>query len=240
MDVLVINLERSPDRRAFMEEPLERLAIAYEFFPAVDGDSDIAGRFRQYDRAKCIRRFGAPLTSREIGCYASHYLAWRECVQRNRPVTIVEDDVQLSPAFAKVLSLASERLSEHRLIRLAGLFEQPFRIIEPIDKPYQLVRFLRGPSGMQCYALSPEGAAALVTHAALWTEPVDNYLDRFWFHGVESRAIVPFEAHHRDESEKSSDIGCRKRRRTRFNKVRREAGRILDDLLRISYNIRHR
>jgi glycosyl transferase, family 25 len=240
VDVLVINLARSPDRRAFMAEKLELLGIAHEFFPGIDGSLGMHDAFTQYDRDTCIRRFGAPLAPGEVGCFASHYRAWEECVRRGKPLTVMEDDVELSSGFPEVLGLAGARVLEHKLIRLAGLFRRPFRVVETIDETHRLVRYLRGPAGMQCYVLSPEGAAALLRYAQSWVEPVDLYIDRFWYHGVQSNAITPFETRHSHALGESLTRDRSLPGRSVLHKFSREFHRLVDDISRNTYNIIHR
>ena len=239
MQILVINLERSADRKAFMEEKLRRLGLAYAFFPAFDGATENPASFPQYDPTRCSLRFGVPLTDGEFGCFASHYRAWQECRRRGVPVAIMEDDVELSPDFPKALALAEERIETHRLIRLSGLLDRPHRTIETIDGSCELVRFLRGPAGTQCYALSPNAAAALLAHAGTWVEPVDLYIDRFWRHGVLSKAILPYAAEEVDDPPFRDAIGDRETSRTLFGKARRELFRTIGGLQRVLYNARY-
>lgn len=240
MDLLVINLARSTDRRDLMETRLRQLGIDYEIFPGVDGQDSTPEQLPEYDADRCARRFGAPLNPGEVGCYASHYRAWTECLRRNRPLVVLEDDVTLSSAFPEVLALAEERIADHRMIRLAGTFERRFRVIESITESRQLVRFSRGPRGTLCYAVSPEGAQALLAGAQTWMEPVDDYLDRFWYHGVVSKGILPFAAEHAPETEIASLVGQRRRRRSAIGKMRREIFRQWDNLLCLCYNTMHR
>lgn len=237
MDVLVINLARSADRRAFMEADLCRLAVGHEFFPAIDGATVDRASFPHYDRSRCQRRFGTWLTDGEFGCFASHYRAWQECVRRGVPIAVLEDDVELSCDFLHVLSLAGQRIDACRLIRLAGLFPRPYRTIERIDGSHRLVRFLRGPAGTQCYALSPDAAAALVARARHWVEPVDLYIDRFWLHGVESNGILPFAAKEVAQPPFRAAIGDRDSTRSLFGKARRELFRMTDGVRRTLYNL---
>ena len=236
MDILVINLERAKKRRAFKENRLRQLVAKYEIFPGVDAMGDLPTKFNRYDAEACMSRFGAALTPGELGCYASHYLVWEECARRGKPVLVMEDGVELSSAFPDALELASERIAEHRFIRLCGLFPRPFRSIEAINATRQLVRFLRGPSGLQCYALSPDGAQALLAKARSWVEPVDTYVDRFWCHGLTPTALVPFEVRHHDDATLPSLIGERKQHRRGVGKARREFFRLWDSFRRISYN----
>jgi len=235
----VIHLERLTDRRAFMESNLDRLGVDFAFFSAVDGADGVPAGLTNYDEAKCISRYGLPLRSGEIGCFASHYLLWQECARRNAPLAILEDDVTLSADFPEALALAEERIEKYRFIRLAGILERPFRVIETIGDTRQLIRFLVGPSGTQCYCLSPAGASALLEHAKFWTEPVDQYIDRFWYHGLGSNALVPFAAKSVKRSFPSA-IGQRQGRRSLSRRVRRELVRGADVGARIVYNIKDR
>jgi glycosyl transferase family 25 len=238
MDLLLINLARSTDRRAFMEARLRQLGIDYEIFPGVDAVDGLPEGLDQYAADRCTRRFGAPLLPGEVGCYASHYRAWTECLHRNAPLAVLEDDVKLSSAFPEALALAEERAAEHRMIRLAGVFERQFRVIESIGETRQLVRFSRGPSGTQCYVLSPTGAEALLAGAQAWLEPVDSYLDRFWYHGLESKGILPFAAERLPEAENASLLGERRRRKA-IGKTRREFYRVWDNVSRLFFNAFH-
>jgi glycosyl transferase family 25 len=106
---------------------------------------------------------------------------------------------------------------------------------------HRLVRFLQGPVGAQCYALSPGGAAALLRKAERWIEPVDLYLDAFWRHGLACKAILPFEAAERPRTAANrSTIGDRKQKRTGLAKLAREGTRLSEMLARLGYNLTHR
>ena len=124
-------------------------------------------------------------------------------------------------------------------IRLAGLNKVAEVTIRPLEAPYRLVRFLKGPAGTQCYAISPEAARMLLAKAGAWIEPVDDYLDRFWTHGVQSVAILPF--HIRHDVEERSDIGDTRANRERsfVGPVGRTASRLYASLARRLSNIRH-
>ncbi|GAA9612251.1 hypothetical protein HpVa100_05740 [Helicobacter pylori] len=43
------------------------------------------------------------LLPRELGCYLSHYLLWKECVKTDQPVVILEDDAVLESNFMQAL-----------------------------------------------------------------------------------------------------------------------------------------
>jgi glycosyl transferase family 25 len=237
--LFVISLERFPERAAFMRAGLERLGLTYEMFPAIDGSRGQHHEISRYDEKECLRRFGAPLLPAEIACFASHFLLWERCVRLREPITVLEDDVALSPGFAETLAFSTGLIARHRFIRLAGYYERPFRPVETIDPRRRLVRFLQGPRGTQCYSIAPDGAAALLAFSQWWIEPVDLYIDRFWHHGVQSKAILPFEAWEVDRQALPQGISDRTHKRSGFAKLRREWNRLADTAARSAYNLMH-
>ena len=240
MRLFVITLERFPDRHKFVADGLTRLGVEHELFLGIDEVGDDEEAISKYDEAACLRHFGAPLNPGEIGCFSSHYALWKKCVEGGEPITIIEDDVQFLPGFPRALALVGERIEQHRFIRLTGCFERAFRVIENISEQHKLVRLLRGPCGTQCYSLSPEGAAVLLAGADQWIQPVDHYVDSFWIHGVESKALLPFEAYEPEEKRRQSSIGDRTHERRGIAKLRRELNRNKDAACRLAYNLIHR
>lgn len=234
--VFVIGLERVPERAARVSRRLDELGVRHVVFPAVDGARGEHLSWRNYDAAACLRAFGAPLLPAEIGCYASHYALWQQCVNDNVPVLIMEDDVDIKDGFSDSVTLAKQLLVRCPLIRLAGLLDRPFRVIE-CHGDRTLVRYLRGPLGSQAYMLSPSGAADLLRGAQQWLESVDLYMDRFWLHGVVPHAIHPFQVFHEKDAELKSTIGDRLVKRKGLNKFRREMRRVRDTLARHWFNL---
>lgn len=102
--ILVLSLERSADRRAYMAEHLGALGIPFSFADGVDGlalppghEADL--RFADYPTA---------IGPYEIGCWLGHKVAWRAIIESRAPWGLVfEDDVKISPhihAFLRDLS----------------------------------------------------------------------------------------------------------------------------------------
>ena len=213
---IVITLARSADRQKHMSGEFARVGLPFEFFNGVDGPRGEHLRFAQYDERRTIRFFGKAMGVGEVGCWASHFLVWQKCLELNEPVLVVEDDVKLKPGFAELVARLEPLMEEHRLIRLYGLVKRPYRKVEDLGGGFTLIRFLRGPAGTQCYALSPEGARILLAGAASWREPVDRYIDRFWRHGLSSLAIVPYVLGHVGYGQLPSDVQSWARTRTPY------------------------
>lgn len=193
MQIYVISLDRSKGRKGLMRDQLEALGLRYKFFRAIDGLAGEHSDFKNYRDEFCIEAWRRPLTSGEVGCFASHYQLWQLCVERNEPMIVMEDDVEVTPRFAEAVSIVSRMLERTGYVRLAGVsFPEHRPVSDGLSPGWQLVRFLKGPMGTQCYALFPNAAARLLRKSGKWTMPVDTYIDSFWLHGVAAVGLAPF------------------------------------------------
>ncbi|WP_299641133.1 glycosyltransferase family 25 protein [Devosia sp.] len=191
MRVSVISLERSHERRAAVTRRLKELGIAFEFFAAVDAAAGAHLQFPSFPN-KLRSRYGGHLTPGEAGCFASHALLWEECAASGRPILILEDNVDLAANFCDSLAAAQAELDRGAgFIRLVALIQRRSVLLNEVSGNMRLVRYLKGPSGGQAYVLSPEGARRLLDGVKRWAEPLDDYLDRFWVHGLPALAIHP-------------------------------------------------
>lgn len=99
----VINLERSPERLRFMKEQFVQLAMAFEIQKAIDGSTyDFKDEF---DEALSRKHNGGRLmTQGEIGCALSHKKTLERVLAEDLDYALImEDDVELSPQFKKIL-----------------------------------------------------------------------------------------------------------------------------------------
>lgn len=88
MKIFVINLERSKDRKAHMQEKLsllekdplfKELDLSYSFFNAIDSKSESFKEYKaMFNPILCYLWHGRILIDNEIACYASHYSLWEE------------------------------------------------------------------------------------------------------------------------------------------------------------------
>ena len=87
MKTYVINLERSPERKAYMQKILQSVPfLELEFVTAVDGKAmSEEAREKQFDAVKFHSRYSNYPRPGEIGCTLSHQKCYRK---------IVEEDVQ--------------------------------------------------------------------------------------------------------------------------------------------------
>jgi len=191
--VFVINLASSIQRREKVVRRLESLGVGYEIFAAVDGREVPHPLFSKYDEMKCLRHRRKGLSGGELGCFASHYLLWEKCVELDQPIVVMEDDVYITNAFTRAVEQTANLLDQIQYVRLAGtsLHRRPYKKIRNAGE-FELIDHIRGPSGTLCYVLSPTGAKALLANAQTWYQAVDDYMDRYWVHGVDCYSLMPF------------------------------------------------
>ena len=63
------------------------------------------GEFARDDYLISTRRLPS---AAEIGCYASHLMLWRRCVEMDQPIVILEDDFNLQPNFVQAHEVAEK------------------------------------------------------------------------------------------------------------------------------------
>ena len=226
-----------------MRAQLDSGGINFEFTAGVDGAAGEHKIFENYDDSYCEKMWRRPLTVGEVGCFASHYVQWRRCIETERPLIVMEDDVRVSANFGEILDIL-RRIDGLEFVRLSAATEpSKIAIASTIPSPWSLVRFLDSPLGTQCYAVFPAGARKLVAAAQRWTMPVDHFIDSSWVHGVPCVGIMPFVADHdrrlastiSPEGKSPSSI-----MRNRVWRPKRFAARIYGDVRRGLENVQYR
>lgn len=198
LKILVINLDRSPERWAAIAKQFEAWnlpEVPVECFPAVDGTdpAQLAPYISLVSqrRAKLVK--ARPLTPTQIGCYASHYEAWKHCFQCDHPAVIIEDDALIAADQLERFVTASTHFPQWLdCVRLStnhtkkAKFEQ---VYEAVD--FSVMRFTKAHMTTVGYYLSPNGARKLLAKSKPWYLPVDLYMGEFWRHGVQCFGVCP-------------------------------------------------
>ncbi|OYY17279.1 MULTISPECIES: glycosyltransferase family 25 protein [unclassified Polynucleobacter] len=190
IQILVISLARSLDRRTKVQQEMKKISIPWEFLDAVDGSS-LKSPPVEYKAKKVKRLQGYFLTPNEIGCYLSHKEAWKRCVKENIPTLVLEDDFILSPDFEGSLVALLNSPSAWSFVRLQGLYEVPSQPIETLNN-IQLVRNIGDAVGATAYLLKPEVAQTLIEASSDIYEPVDHFLEHYQKHGLDFLAVRPY------------------------------------------------
>ncbi len=114
--IFVINLKRSPHRKANISKQLDALNLDYQFIEAVDGT--------QFTPYKVVEKYGEQvfctntynhqrMTLGSLGCLLSHIKFYELMIDNNIPIAcVLEDDAEVSPLFPEVLnSTALQKVS---------------------------------------------------------------------------------------------------------------------------------
>jgi glycosyl transferase family 25 len=178
--IYVLNLERSPERRAFILGHLAEMGMTANVFPAVDGRAlDIPELERKgvYRDAVAHEKFSRSLSPAEIGCALSHVGLYEKLVREGIEMALVlEDDAMLVSGFQESLgALISELPPDWDVVQLIFKCED----VEPHSQ--HLVRFAMRtamPVAAAGYLISKAGAARLVDNAYPLRYPADSLIGR--------------------------------------------------------------
>jgi glycosyl transferase family 25 len=189
--IFVINLDRTPERLAFMRAQADRLGLEFKRIPAVEGARGLPGWLAPYFKAE-TGNARPSMSDGEIGCYASHLLTFATMIEQGIEVAIVlEDDVTLDENFVAVTEAAiASAPAGWDCIHLSTRFKNPcFPILDLGDRRH-LVRYSRLPAGSAAYAISRNGALKLLV-PRVRTRPFDMEFRYAWIADLDIFGVYP-------------------------------------------------
>ncbi len=108
MKVFLINLDKRPDRLAFVKKQLDEQSISFERFAAVDGSKMTLETQTLVDVKRFIIEQKKEPVIGEVGCAMSHRAIWQKMVDENLEYALIlEDDITLSPDLGELLKTES-------------------------------------------------------------------------------------------------------------------------------------
>lgn len=236
MKILVINLDRSPDRLAHMRKVFDAQGLSFERVPAVDAQNlspEEIARWRQ----------GEPnfyeLGPGEVGCFLSHRKCWEIAAASPEPFTVIcEDDIFLGRNAAAVLGSHDWIPRDAGIVKLESIRHKV--LVEKAKRAEvdgrTVHRLLRDFAASGCYLISRDCAARLVLASETFCDPLDQYLfngDLPYSHGEPVLQLVPAVAIQEFFLTTPSDLKLgsalrgerRAKRRTGLEKLKREITR---------------
>ncbi|MBF4434721.1 MULTISPECIES: glycosyltransferase family 25 protein [unclassified Vibrio] len=194
MKIFVISLKRSPERRDNIKRQFDTLGLEFEFFDAIDGRSDPSNAlFSNYNYAKRLWLTSGRMPSKgELGCYASHYLLWKACVELNESILVIEDDAALNDSLASFLSMIEEKVQVYGFLRLEPETDKCQLVTQEDNGMYQIAFMTNNFGGTRSYAIAPTAASKLLLGSKRWCMPVDNYIGSLYIHHMPSYLFKPF------------------------------------------------
>lgn len=127
--VILINMDRSTQRRDQMEHRLKALGLAYSRLSAVDGKAQWGDLCQTVDIAAFERNVGRDVMQGEIGCYHSHLRAWQTLLDSDcQTLLVLEDDVVFGDDFLEALGEALQHRRSWDILNLNKIrAKQPVR-----------------------------------------------------------------------------------------------------------------
>lgn len=188
--VFLINLDRDPDRLAYMAATLEKLGLTFTRIPAVLGLA-MPEWVKPYflDSAGAI---ASKLRVGEAGCYASHLVVAQRMVDGSIPVALVfEDDLEFPEDFTDLIAEALRRApAGWDIIRLSNPPKAPYVPVADLPGGRDLALYARVPNNTGASLLSLSGARKLLRPGPRDLQ-IDEHLRRPWDLGMETYGIVP-------------------------------------------------
>lgn len=176
MDVMVINLDRHPERLIRITKILREFEIKFERVRAVDGNN--LGTDRIYSLVSDTPRYS--LSRYEVACMLSHRAAWARFLAGGKThCCILEDDVRLSAGFRTLVESKAllESLPFH-IIKLETM-RQPVwlrRESLPLFDGHRLARLTSTSAGAAGYILNRDGATRLMELTVKMDRAVDDIM----------------------------------------------------------------
>ncbi len=233
---VVISLPDAGERRAAFAARAEGTSIPWQWFDAHRG----LAPGLPHDRDAAIVAKGRPMYAGELGCYSSHYAAWRTFLESPASqLLVLEDDTIVDWGFLEKLVTVDLEAAGVSYLRLYAKRPCAFRVVlrGAVEQQRTLVEYLDRPLGTQGYVVTRDGAERFLRHCRTVKRPLDDELDRAWEHGVACLSIFPFPV---IEESTASSIGPDRFQRFAMPArllARRQASKLRDRVLKLRYRL---
>jgi glycosyl transferase family 25 len=193
--VLVINLDRSPERLAHMQPFLDGLKLPFQRVSAVDGGSLSRESIEALVSLKAFKALRGRLPSRgEVGCSLSHHKALESFLKTNwEAALILEDDTHFDPLIVTRLIDAAMAKSEAWDVLALQLNHRglPKRIAPLGKEGHSLVHYRGHIVESGAYLIRRPAAQAYLERFFPIRLPYDYFFTREWEFGIRFRGVEP-------------------------------------------------
>lgn len=192
LDCLLINLDRSPERLAQMQERLDYFKLPFRRVSAVDGKK-VTFTEREIDASAYESCHGKYVTPTEVACYISHYNAFQAFLEGDKEYALIlEDDMVFSDDFLLVLENLIKNHKDWDMVKLNGC-HWAFPITpKMIYKDYKLVLNLFQQTKSGAYLVNRIAARNYLKDLLPMIVPYDHEFTKHWKYNIKICSLVPF------------------------------------------------
>ena len=189
--ILVINLDRSPDRWAAMAAHLSALDLPFCRIAAVDGATIDLTLIADAERYR--RSHGHDLRAAEVGCYFSHLMAMASFLATPALACIIlEDDARVCDDFAALMTeLMARDLCGFDVLRLQGR-RRGWGITSVKGEHWSIKVHATRVTGSTGYLLNRKAAMHYLDGLLPMEVPFDHAFDRALHLGLRIGAVLPY------------------------------------------------
>ena len=202
MRIVLINLERATERYARMKERFIACGLEFDYQKAIDWH-DLTAHHHTLVDYDIVRRKSLRMQSGQLACWLSHRKVLLDLID-NGPemVTVLEDDVCLSPDLPEVLNRITELKRPFGIIFLhRGPTKRKFLPHFALNSDYRLGWILFSSYGTQGYVITREAARQFLMSSMPICNPIDRALAGYWHHGLITYCLDPPVVYHCNEGE---------------------------------------
>jgi glycosyl transferase family 25 len=202
MQIFVINLPSSPDRRQDCQQELDRHNLSANFFDAWTGEQALRNNLFRYNDRKFAIRTGASASNGQMGCFASHLVLWKKCVELNESILVLEDDFRIQKNFHQCYDFVESHIDNLGLVRFHSADVEGLPVLAQGKNTIRLLN--KAPMMTLAYAVSPRGAQHLIDGFDEFIEPIDFYMKRFWITRQPVYQVTPDPVRHSDLADETT------------------------------------
>lgn len=204
MKAFVINLDKNPERLAFMREQFARFGMEVERFPAFYGKAFTQEEIRRYhSRMRSYIAFKKRMEPPKIAVALSHSSVYQRILDEDLPYALVlEDDITLDAGFPAALARAEAAIVSGR----PQVFSFNGYGVDDADK---LPEEIREVSRMWCadaYVITREAAKRIRKANFPVLTSADSFKRYHKFHGVELYRVFPATVRQENERFASENV----------------------------------
>lgn len=200
MKCYLVNLDKTPDRLAFIEEQFDYLLagvpegsmelVRVSAVDAAELDEQTIAKYYEKDHYSFNARFfpnvlsASGMTRGEIACFLSHRKCWQKIVEAREDYAVVlEDDIIFSDTAGQFFSETAWIPEDADIIKLEVLTRKIITGIEPVTQfqGKEILRLYSSSLGTAAYVISRKTAEKLLQMTERFFIPVDHFMFSTFF-----------------------------------------------------------